>query len=136
MKTFPKTTHQMANLISSNLHFCKKWRSARLLEWVQWFVNNDRYFAVAAKGELVGVSFVRLIDRESDCEKQYRDTNGPVCYVELAVSKHPKALKSMFTMMLESVGKNVKKVAWVRHKYDGRVTVSDIDRAKRRLMRN
>jgi hypothetical protein len=136
MKTFPKTTHQMADLLLDKLDFCKGWKKGRLLEWVQWFANNGRCYAVTSGGSLVGVTLVRLVDREADCEEQYRDTNGPVCYVEAAVSRHPKALKSLFTMMLTNVGKNVKKMAWVRHKYDGRVTVVDIDRAKRRLMRN
>ena len=136
MKAFPKTTHEMADLISGRLDFCKDWGRERLLEWVQWFVNNDRYYAVTDGGKLVGVSFVRLVDTEEDCHEHYRDTGGPICYVEVAVSRHPKALKSMFTMMFTKVGIHAKKMAWVRHKYGERVTIADMSAAKRRLMRN
>jgi hypothetical protein len=136
MRTFPQTTYEMADLIEANVEPCGKWKRGLLLEWVQWFVNNNRYCAVTDGGELVGVALVRLVDSEADCHEDYRDTGGPVCYVEVAVSKHPVAMKSIFTIIARSFGKNVKKVAWVRHKYGERVTVVDMGAAKRRYMRN
>ena len=99
-------------------------------------MNKKRYYAVADEGKLVGVSFVRFVDTEKDCHEHYRDTGGPICYVEVAVCNHPDALKSMYTIMWSNIGKNAEKMAWVRHKYGERVTVVDMDRAKRRLMRN
>jgi len=136
MRTFPQTTYEMADLIEGKLDYCREWSRERLLEWVQWFVNKKRYYAVADKGELVGLAFVRFVDTEEDCHEHYRDTGGPICYVEMTVCNHPDALKSMYTIMWRSIGKNAKKMAWVRHKYGERVTVVDMNRAKRRLMRN
>ena len=136
MKIFPKTTYEMADLIGDKLDYCREWSRERLLEWVQWFVNNDRYYAVEDKGELVGVAFVRFVDTEEDCHEHYRDTGGPICYVEMTVCNHPDALKSMYSIMWRRIGKNAKKMAWVRHKYGERVTVVEMDTAKRRLMRN
>ena len=136
MRTFPRTTVEMADLIGDKLDFCREWSRERLLEWIQWFVNNERYYAVAKGDELVGVAFVRFVDNEEDCHEHYRDTEGPICYVEMTVCNHPDALKSMYTIMWRSIGKNAKKMAWVRHKYGERVTVVEMDTAKRRLMRN
>ena len=136
MKSFPQTTHEMADLIGGKLDYCKGWGRERLLGWVQWFVNNDRYYAVAKGDELVGVAFVRFVDNEKDCHEHYRDTEGPICYVEMTVCKHPDAMRALYRMVWNHLGKSAKKMAWVRHKYGERVTLVDMNTAKRRLMRN
>ena len=136
MRAFPRSTVEMADLIRGRADFCKEWSRERLLEWVQWFVNNERYYAVAKGGELVGVTFVRFVDNAEDCHEHYRDTEGPICYVELAVCEHPDAMRALYRMVWNHLGKCAKKMAWVRHKYGERVTLVDMNTAKRRLMRN
>ena len=136
MKSFPQTTREMARLIRNNLSFCSSWSRERLLEWVQWFVNNERCYAVAKGGELVGVTFARYVDCEEDCHKHYRDTEGPLCYVEATVCTHPSAMGAMYRMIWNHLGKNAEKMAWMRHKYGNRVTMSDMGTVKRRFMRN
>ena len=136
MRAFPQTTVEMADMISDNMKCCSEWDREVLLGWVQWFVNRNRYLAVSDKGKLVGVALLRLVDSEEDCKEDYKDTEGELCFIEATVCKHPIALKSMFTMMFDRFGKGLRKMAWVRHKYGERVTVVDMDRAKRRLMRN
>ena len=136
MRTFPKATMEMAELVRENLAFCSEWSRERLMEWIQWFINNDRYYAVSDGKSLVGLTLVRFVDREEDCHEYYRDTEGPICYVEMTVCDHPDALRLMYRMLWNHLGKNAKKMAWVRHKYGERVTIVDMDAAKRRLMRN
>ena len=136
MKTFPKATHEMAELIRNNLDFCREWSRERLLGWVQWFVNNERCYAVAKGGELVGVTLARYVDREEDCHTHYLDTKGPLCYIEVTVCSHPSALRAMYRMIWNHLGENSEKVAWMRHKYGNRITMVDMTTAKRRLMRN
>jgi len=135
MMTFPQTTHDMADFVTGRLTCCDGWGRRRLLEWIQWFVNNDRYFAVAKGDNLVGVTFVRLVDNEKDCHEHYRDTGGSVCYVEAAVCTHPDAMRSLYRLLWNSIGKEADKMAWVRHKYGGRATMVDMEKAKRRFTR-
>ena len=62
--THPESTVEMADFLAENLKFCADWDRERLLDWVQWFVNNDRYYAVKAKGQLVGLTLLRMVDTE------------------------------------------------------------------------
>jgi len=131
---YPKSTEDMADLISANLDFCSDWGRDRLLDWVQWFVNNDRYYAITVGGKLVGLTLVRMVDTEEQCHEHYKDTEGPICYIELAISRYPKSLNEMYRMIWNDWKEVAKRMAWARHKYDNRVTITDMKKVKYRFM--
>jgi hypothetical protein len=133
---YPQPTREMASLIREELSFCETWDRDRLNAWVQWFVNAGRYYAISRDGSLVGVALIRLVDNEEQCHEHYVDTGGQICYVEATVCSEPGGMGEMFGMMWDDVGEFTKKIAWVRSKHDNRVLVTDMERAKRRLMRN
>lgn len=136
MKVYPHTTREMASLLRENLPFIEEWDRDKLLAWVQWFVNVGRYYAVAKGGKLVGLALVRFVDTEEQCEEHYLDTGGPICYVEATVSLEDGGIGELFSLMWNDAGKFADKIAWIRHKHGNRVVVSDMERAKRRLLRN
>ena len=133
--SYPESTMEIADMLHDDIPFCKEWGKAAVLPWVQWFIDNGRYYAVSSKGKLCGVTLLRFVDSEEDCHEHYKDTGGQICYVEVSVSKHVDALKSMYELMWNEIGKDTKYMAWMRHKYNNRVTMVDMGRAKRRLMR-
>lgn len=136
MKVYPHTTREMASLLRERLPFIAEWDRDKLLAWVQWFINVRRYYALSRGGKLVGLALVRFVDTEEQCEEHYRDTGGPICYIEATVSTEDGGMAEMFRMMWEDAGKFADKIAWVRHKYGNRIVVNDMDKAKRRFMRN
>jgi hypothetical protein len=136
MKDYPKTTKEMASMIRSELTFCQSWDRGKLLGWVQWFINAGRYHAISREGSLVSVGLFRMVDDEKQCHEFYVDTGGPICYVEAAVCSERGGLRELYGMLWDDVGEFTEKIAWVRSKYDNRVLVTDMERAKRRLMRN
>lgn len=133
---YPQPTREMASLIREELSFCETWDRDRLNAWVQWFINAGRYYAISKDGKLVGLALVRLVDNEEQCNEHYRDTGGKICYVEATVCGEQGGMKELFGMMWDDVGKFAEKIAWVRHKYENRVLITDMDKAKRRFMRN
>lgn len=134
-KIYPKPTEEIAEMVCDNIPFCKDWGRDAVLPWIQWFINSERYLAVSSNGKLSGVTLFRMVDSEEDCHEHYRDTGGDVCYIEIAVSKHPSGLRSMYDMLWNGIGKSARKMAWIRHKYNGRITIVDMEKAKRRFMR-
>tara|TARA_R110000751_G_scaffold241044_1_gene341583 strand:- start:105 stop:527 length:423 start_codon:yes stop_codon:yes gene_type:complete len=132
---YPDSTREMAEFLSGNLDYLKEWGDEKVLGWLQWFVNNGRYYAVSKDGKLVGLTLLRFVDTEEQCYEHYTDTGGPICYIEASVSRYPKSLNAMYCMMWDELGHKTKWMAWVRHKYNDRVTKIDMNRAKRRFMR-
>ena len=131
---YPKKTKEMADLLMGSLDFCSEWSRERLLDWLQWFVNKDRYYAVEAGGKLVGLALIRMVDNEEQCNEHYKDTEGPICYIEAAISRYPRSLNEMYRMIWDDWKGIAEKMAWMRHKYNNRVTIVDMKRAKRRFM--
>ena len=132
---YPSATREMAKMLSDNLEYLREWGEERLLQWVQWFVNNGRYYAVSKDGELVGLTLARYVDTDEQCYEHYRDTGGPICYIEASVSKYPNSLNAMYRMVWEDLGHKSDWMAWVRQKNNNRVTKIDMTRAKRRFMK-
>ena len=133
---YPERTKEMAKFLSDNLDYLKEWGDERVACWVQWFVDNDRCYAVSKQGKLAGLTLARYVDTEEQCYEHYTDTEGPICYIEASVSRYPKSLNAMYRMVWDDLGHKSKWMAWVRHKYNDRVTKIDMSRAKRRFMRS
>lgn len=134
--SYPQKTHEMAEFLISNLEYLRDWGNEKVLGWLQWFINNGRCYAVAKDGELVGLTLARYVDTEEQCNEHYTDTGGPICYIEASVSRYPKSLNTMYQMVWDDAGHKSKWMAWVRHKYNDRVTKIDMRRAKRRFIGN
>jgi len=132
--THPESTVEMADFLAENLDFCSGWDRERLLDWVQWFVNNNRYYAVKAKGQLVGLTLLRMVDTEKQCHEHYKDTEGGICYVEACVSRFPRCINRMYEMVWNRWSQTAHSMAWMRHKYNNRATVVDMSRIKRRFL--
>jgi hypothetical protein len=133
--TYPKATEEIAQMVFNNIDSFREWGIDRVREWVQWFVNNDRFYAISCGGKLVGVTLFRMVDVEEDCHEHYRDTNGEICYIEATVSDYPSGLKVMYDILWNDVGKDSTWMAWVRGKHNNRVVMVEMNKAKRRFMR-
>lgn len=112
---------------------CATWPIDHLKSWVQWFLNHDRALLITANGRLICVAFYRLVTDLSECDTNYKDSNGHIAYIEVTASTYPDAMKAAFNLLCRKVGNRATHIAWVRGKYGNRPSVYTMSTAARHL---
>ena len=125
----------IAEFCRRRLDHCKDWPQQRLLDWVRWFVVQQRYSVSATNGKLDGICLWRRVDSEEDCRKDYCDTGGSVLYIDAMIATGPGVLRKIYTEGMNGPVKDCEIMAWVRPKHNNKIICVPMDKARRRLIK-
>ena len=128
-----KQTIPIAAFVRRHWDGCRYWSRDKLVRWVKWFVDHERAYVVTNAGKIKGVAFVRYVSSKEEAENGFVDSDGPVAFVDLTVANDPRAMKALFSLMYAIKGHTKKLIAWTRQKYSDRITIREMDIAKRQL---
>lgn len=132
--SFPNSTISVAAFIKRRWSVCRDWPKTALLQWVQWYIDHDRCHLVSSRGKLSGVALVRFVDTREQAEASCVDTGGEIAHCDLAVSKGPRSLKGLFTLMFIKGGAKCKALSWARNKYNNRITIKPMGQMAQKLL--
>lgn len=97
---YPRMTLYVGAFLRRLWPACRAWRREKLLAWVQWYVDHDRYVFITERRRLLAVAlYRRLTDPFTQAEVHYADSAGPIVYCDIAASRGKEALRAAFSMM-------------------------------------
>jgi hypothetical protein len=131
--TYPGSTISIAAFLKRRWEHCRKWPRETILSWVQWHVNHGRCLVVTKGGKIGTVVCYRQVDAKEQAQEHYKDTTGPLVYIEVCASRLPLGIKAAYDLLLGQCGKLVTHVCWVRGKYRNRFSIFNINDATRHL---
>jgi len=88
-----------------------------MLKLVQWFCNNGRCLIVSDKGKIQSVVLVRLISSEAEARTNYKDSGGPVAYIEMCAARTKKAFRAMMNLFYLTFRNVCTHMVWTRNHY-------------------
>lgn len=120
--------HSFAQLILENLPQYRKWTTEALMNWINWHSSQGFIFcALDDSGDIAGLAFVRPIMYVEQGDEYYEfDPEGPIYFVDIAISKVKGALQAISFAVLKRFGQR-DKIAWKRPPF----FVTEIHDAKR-----
>lgn len=92
------------------------WDRARLVPWVDWYVDDGRVATVATGGRTVGLGMMRTLKGRDDYEEVYaHDENGTVAWIDLYIARDKQVAPLLWKAMRDRVGQRCKEIGFVRH---------------------
>jgi hypothetical protein len=107
------------------------WPEDNALAWVQWFMRYGRAIALYDKGRIAAVCLFRLVDDPEQAKEHYKDTAGPVAFIDITAGREG-SMPALFRCLRLTVP-HADTMAWTRSKHNFRPVVVPMARMVTRL---